>query len=201
MASETEIANLALAHCGSGKQLSNLDTDSSDEASVCRQFFELSRDQVLRDYSWPFATKFRVVSLIEEEPNDEWDFSYRIPTDCLKIRRVLSGQRRDTNDTRVPYKVAADDSGLLFYCDIEDAEIEYTMRQDDPLFYPPDFTMALSYKIAFYIAPRVTAGDPFNLQQKFMQMYQMEMDRAAKNAVNEEQPDVEAESELQRSRA
>lgn len=200
MASETEISNLAISHCGSGKEISNLDTDSSEEGSVCRRFYELARDQVLRDFAWTFATKFRAVALIEEDPNDEWDYSYRYPSDCLKIRRILSGQRRDTNDTRVPYKVAADDSGLLFYCDTEDAEIEYTMRQDDPSFYPADFIMALSYKLAFYIAPRITAGDPFNLQQKFAQLYQMEIDKAAKNSVNEEQPDVEAESELQRSR-
>lgn len=201
MASETEISNLAISHCGSGKEISNLDTDQGEEASVCRRFYELARDQVLRDFAWPFATKFRVLSLVEEDPSDEWDYSYRYPTDCLKLRRILSGQRRDTNDTRSPYKILSDDSGLLIYSDVEDAEVEYTFRQDDPSFYPADFTMALSYKLAFYIAPRITSGDPFNMQQKFSQLYQMEIDRAAKNSVNEEQPDVEADSELQRARS
>jgi hypothetical protein len=200
MATTTEICNLALSHLGNGKEISNLETDASDEGSVCRRFYETAKDATLRDFNWPFTTKFREMALIEEDPTSEWGFSYRYPTDCLKIRRILSGIRNDTNDSRAKYKIGRDDAGLLVYTDIESAEIEYTIRLDDPSQYPPDFILALSFRLAFYIAPRVTAGDPFNLQQKMMQMYQMEISNAAKTSVNEEQPDVEPDSEFQRSR-
>lgn len=200
MATQTEICNLSLSHLGSGKEISNLDTDSSEEGSVCRRFFETAKDKVLSDFNWSFATKFRAIALVEEDPTDEWDFSYRVPTDCLKVRRILSGQRTDTRDSRIPYKIGRDDTGLLLFTDFEDAEIEFTMRQDDPAFYPANFTMALSYYLAFLIAPRITAGDPYNLQQRCMQLYSMEIDRAQRNNENEQQPDVEPDSELQRAR-
>lgn len=201
MATKTEIANMALSHLGVGKEIANLDTDQSAEGSACRRFYEMVKDATLRDFNWPFATRFRVLSLIEESPNDEWDFSYRYPTDCLEVRRILSGQRNDTNDTRAPYKIAQDDAGLIIYTDEREAEIEYTVRADDPLLYPSDFIIALSFRLAFYIAPRLTAGDPFNLQQRCMQMYDIEISRAARTGINEEQQDVEPESELQRVRS
>lgn len=200
MATKSEIANLALSHLGVGKEISNLDTDNSSEGAVCRRFYEISKDATLRDFPWPFATKFRALALIDENPTTEWDYAYRYPTDCLKVRRILSGQRTDTNDSRESYKIGRDDGGQIIYTDFRDANIEYTLRANDPGQYPPDFTLALSFRLAFYIAPTVTAGDPFQLQQKMMQMYMYEISTAAKTAVNEEQPDVEPNSEFERSR-
>src|SRR5688572_11149621 len=111
MASETEIANLALSHLGVGKEIANLETERSQEAVACRRFYDTARDATLRDFSWPFATKIAVLGLIEADPNDEWDYSYRYPSDCLQLRRILSGVRNDTRDSRVPFKLAHDDSG------------------------------------------------------------------------------------------
>lgn len=200
MASNTEICNIALSHVGVGKSIANLDTEQSQEAVVCRVFFETVRDAVLRDFAWPFASRTVAVGLIEEDPNDEWDYSYRYPTDCLSIRRVLSGVRNDTHQSRVPYKIAQDDDGRLIYCDTEDAEIEYTVRAEDPELYSPDFVMALSFRLAFYIAPRLTGGDPFGLGSRALKMYEYEISKAKASAANEEQYDNLPESEFIRTR-
>src|SRR5665648_440114 len=98
MSSATEICNMALGHLASGKEIANLETERSAEAIACRRFFDSARDAVLRDFSWPFATKIKALSLIEEDPNSEWAYSYRYPTDCLNFRRILSGTRTDTRD-------------------------------------------------------------------------------------------------------
>lgn len=201
MASSTEICNLALSHLGVGKEISDLDTDQSSEGSLCRRFYETTRDAVLRDFPWPFATRILALGLVESDPNDEWDYSYRYPSDCLKLRRILSGQRQDTNGTRVAYKITRDDTGRLVYTDEENAEAEYTMLNDDPNQYPPDFILALSFRLAFYIAPALTGGDPYNLQQRMLNMYQSEISQASANSVNEEQMDIEPYSEFERSRA
>lgn len=200
MATKTEIANLALSHLGVGKEISNLDTDSSSEGSVCRRFYDTCLEATLRDFPWPFATKIAALGLVEEDPNDEWGYSYRYPSDCLKLRRILSGLRTDTNDTRSPYKVSRDSAGLLIFSDQEDAELEYTLLNLDPEQYPADFVLALSFRMAHYIAPTVTSGDPFGLGQRAMQMYEYEISRAARTGINEEQPDIEPRSELERVR-
>jgi hypothetical protein len=200
MASSTVIANLALSHLGIGVEISNLDTERSQEALACRRFYDIARQSTLRDFPWPFATKFVSPTLIEEDPTDEWGFSYRYPADCLKIRRILSGLRNDNRQSRAPYKVAQDDNGKLFYCDIEDAEIEYTVDEDNEDIFDSDFTMALSLRLAAYIAPRLTAGDPFKLGERAMQLYLFELNTARANSLNEEQVEQDPESEYIRVR-
>lgn len=199
MATETEICNLALSHLGNTKRIANIDTEQSQEASLFRVLYDTTRDLVLNEYEWPFATKIAALALIEEDPNDEWDYSYRYPSDCIKLMRVLSGFRTDTNSSRVPYKVSHDASGKIIYSDYEDAEIEYIRAITDTSYFSPDFIMALSFRLAAYAAPSLTGGDPFKLGERAMKMYQLELSKAASNAFNEEQPDI-VESELIKAR-
>lgn len=198
--SSTEICNFALLHLGQTKRIANLTTEQSKEAQVFRSFYETVRDLVLRDHTWPFATKIAALALIEEDPNDEWTYSYRYPSDALMIRRVLSGIRNDAKSSRVPYKIAKDSQGLLLFCDLEEAQIEYTEMVTDVSFFPDDFAMSLSYRLAYYAAPAITNGDPFQMQGRMMQMYQTELSKATANSFNEEQPDELPESEFIRFR-
>lgn len=200
MASKTEICNLALAHLGVGKEIANVETERSQEATACRRFYDTARDATLRDFNWPFASRIVSGELIEEEPNDEWNYSYRVPVSALRIRRIISGTRNDTRQARVPYKIAQDAEGQLYYTDQESAEIEITYREDNPAMFPPDFVLALSFRIAMYVASIVTGGDPFKLGDKARQMYAAEISRAAATSVNEEQADEEPDSEFIRVR-
>lgn len=198
--SSTAICNLALTHLGVGKEIASLD-ENSQEASACNRVYNDALDEILSDYHWNFANKFRTVELIEEEPNDEWEYSYLYPNDCIKLRRVLSGVRNDYRGSRVPFKVASsDDSSTLIYTDMENAVIEYTYRHTDPQFYPPKFTMAFSYLIASYIAARVTGGDPFKLKAQMYQLYQQKASEAMEYNANQNQPDLEPDSEFTRAR-
>lgn len=194
MASETEICNMALSHLGVGKEIANLDTEASQEASACRRFYDLARDATLRGFNWPFANVTTTLALVETDPNDEWAYSYRYPSDCLKLIKLLSGTRNDTRASRVPYKIAQDNSGKIILTDIEDAQVEYLLLEDDPSMYPSDFLIALSYRLAAFIAPRVTGGDPFKLGDRAMQMFDLEMSTARATAINEQQEEVEPDS-------
>lgn len=196
MASETEIANLALSHLGIGKEIASLETEKSEEATACRRFYTLLRDSSLRDFPWPFATKIIAVGLVEEDPNDEWSFSYRYPTDCLKLRRILSGTRNDNRQTRIPYKVARDDDGLLIWTDKEDAEVEYTVKETNPERFSADFVTFLSLRLSVAIAPRLTRGDPFKMGERAARLYELEVSKARATAVNEQQDEENPESEF-----
>jgi len=186
MASKTDVCNMALSHLGISKEIANVDTERSQEANACRRFYDTARQAVLKDYSWPFTSKFFALNLIEENPNDEWVYSYRYPNDCLYVRRILSGFREDTEATKIVYKIAQDDTGFLIYTDKENAEIEYTVDFENEDLFPSDFILALSFRLAAYIAPRITAGDPFKLGDKAYQAYMLEVSRASANAFNED---------------
>lgn len=200
MASEVDICNMALSHLGNSKEIAILATEKSEEAAACRRFYETARDTVLRDFAWPFATRILSLGLVEEDPNDEWAYAYRYPTDCLLLRRLLSGLRNDNRQSRAPYRVARDDDGLVIYTDLAEAQMEYTVRETDPNRFPPDFTLALSYRLAVLLASRITAGDPFKLVEKSFNLYQIELGNARAQAGNEEQPDETPQSEFIRDR-
>lgn len=200
MSSKVEICNLALSHIGVGKEIANLETEASEEASACRRFFDPCRDIVLRDFPWPFATKIVTLALVEENPNDEWRYSYQQPADSIRLKRILSGIRNDTQQSRVPYRVVRGSSGNLIYTDQQNAELEYSFKETDPQRYPPDFVIALSFRLAGYLAPRLTGGDPFKLGQRSLEMYVFEIRRAEGSASNEEQRDMAPDSEFIRVR-
>lgn len=192
---------MATAHLGTTKRIANVDTEQSQEAKLCRTFYDTARDATLRDFDWPFATKFKNLGLVQElDPNQEWSYSYEYPSDCLKARRVLSGTRNDTRQSRIPYKIFQQDQTQLVYCDVEDAALEYTVVTTDPLFYPADFILALSYRLSVLISPALTKGDPFKMKQDLENLYQKEISRAQASSLNEEQPEEEVLSEFERSR-
>lgn len=200
MASRTELANMAISHIGIGKEIANIDTEQSEEASACRRYFDTARDAALRDFPWSFATVVSSLSLVSEDPTEEWAYEYRYPADCVKIIRLLSGVRNDTRQSRVPYQVLSGTSARVIYSDEEDAQVEYVKRVTDPSFYPSDFQMAFSFRLAAYIAPRIAKGDPFGLRDKAMQMYEIELSKAKEAMLNEQQVDEEVESEFVRMR-
>lgn len=200
MSSSTVIANMAISHLGSGKEIATLATENSEEARACRRYYEIALKETLSAIPWSFAVRIMDLSLVEEDPNSEWAFSYRYPSDALKLTKILSGIRNDTRQSRVPYRVISDDSGSLILTDEEDAQIEYVKFEDNVDRYPADFVMAFSFKLAFYVAPRVTNGDPFKMGARAGQMYDMEIKKAIARMINEQQAEELPQSEFIRTR-
>lgn len=203
--SDTEICNMALGHLAIDNDIGELDTDRTVEARVCRKFFTTCRDQTLRDFPWPFAKKLVELAVItdsedDDHPTEEWDYQYQMPSDCVMPRRIQSGTRNDARDSRVPYLESYGDAGLVIFTDMDSAVLEYTKRVDEAIRYPADFAMALSLRLASYIAAQVTGGDPFKLGLKAMQMYRIELSIARANAGNEEQPEEQPNAESIRAR-
>lgn len=196
MSSNTEISNMAISHLGIGKEIANLETDQSEEAAACRRFFEVAKKAVLSDVDWGFATAEAVLGLIAENPTEEWNFSYRYPVDSLGIRRVLSGLRNDTAKSRIPFKILKDGGGRIIYTDQENATVEYTENIVDLDLLTPECDLALSFRLASYIAPRLTGGDPFKMKEEMLGQYELEIGRAKKKEFNEAREDLPPMSEL-----
>lgn len=199
--SEEAVCNLALGHLGISEEISLLSTDRSLAAAACRRFFTTARDISQRDFQYPFTTKFATLSLVETQPNSEWLYAYRYPSDCLYFRRILSGDRNETPDARTPYRQSADSIGKLIFTDMLDAECEYTASVSNVLLWPDDLILATSYLLASMIAPRVTRGDGIKLGDRALQLYEMARSAAENNAEGEHQSDPAPEAESIRARA
>ena len=200
MSTKTEILNMALSHIAVSKRVANFDTEDSEEARMGRLFYDVARDNTLGDIVWPFTTKIVALALIEEEPNTEWGYAYQYPSDCITLRRVLSGIRRDTRQTRVSTKIAQGAGGKVIWTDSEDAQIEYTVRNPDPSMYSSYIVMALSLYLAHLIAPSLTKGDKNKLGERALRLFEWEMTKAEAHALNEQQDEEAPESEFVRAR-
>lgn len=201
MATKVNVYNMALGHLGSAATISSA-TEKSAEANACNTFFDISLQATLRDFKPAEVKSFKTLALIAADPVDEWAFSYDYPNDVAIVNRILSGQRTDARDTRVPYQVMINSAGRkLIYTDVEDAQIECILIPANLGVLPADFILALSMRLAAYIAPAVTKGDPFKLGQRALQLYAIEIKNAAVNSRNQNQPDVEPESDHVRSRS
>lgn len=198
--SSTEICNIALSHLGVSKRIQSLDTDVGQEAVSCRQFYEIARDEVLEDFQWPFAQVREYLALVEEDPTTEWLYSYQYPSSASNLIIIPSGAIVDSVSTLIPFQVVYGDSGKLIYTNQQDAEIIYTKKVTDVSRFSAKFVMALSLKIAGYIAATVTGGDPFNLKEKADRSYERIIREAQRNALNEQIRNVLPDSEFITSR-
>lgn len=185
MLTKVEICNIALSHLGVAKEIAEFDNERSAEAMACRRFWDINLDTVLRAWHWPFATAYQNLSLVQERPTIEWLFSYRYPVDCIDARRIVSGNPRDNAQTQIPMKIAQDSSGLLLFTNMQNAQLEYTLRAELYNFWPHDFVLAFSSHLAFLISPRLTANDQ-NKRTEMAQAYQVYLSQAQKNAYNEQ---------------
>jgi hypothetical protein len=202
-----DIANQALSYLGVATEIANLSTDQSKEAAACRRFYEPTRDEVFRDFAWPFARKVANLALVAAPPdvdfngNSEWNYSYRYPADAIMIRRIVNGiSRIESTRTRIPYLIGQDDTGQLIYTDQVNAQVVYTKLLTDTSRYPPDVVDTIALFLAAKIGPRVTGGDQFKLSDRAAKMYEWRRSTAQANALNEMEPDREGESDFILSR-
>lgn len=199
MATKVEICNLALGHIGVGKSISNLDTENSREAIVCRNFFNVILDMVLEDFPWSFATKFVALELVsksgdDDHPTREWQFAYQQPTNALKVRRLSIGSR--STSAPIPFRKIDSEQGTLILTDQANATAEITNRQTDPSRFPAQFAIALSFKLGEYVAPQLTGGDPFKMADRCMKNYELEKSKAEASSLNENTPDLPPDADL-----
>jgi hypothetical protein len=194
--SNTLIANLALARVGTAARITSLDDDNGPGAVGCRLFIDIVLDATLREFPWPFATKIASLSQVEVSPNSEWGYSYRYPPDCQFLRRILSGIRNDSRQTRESFRLSSDDDGILILADLDAAECEYTKKYDDIARLPTDFLSAVAWRLAYEVAPSLGGAAAQTWRADAAKGYGIEMTNARSNAANEEQPDEEPDSEF-----
>ena len=206
----TDIAQLAILHCGVSKPIGNIATEKSLEAQACRTVADLARQTTLRKHPWLFAKKFASPALVAG-PNPmatiEWTYSYRTPSDCLHMIRIVSIRlNNDTRQSRIPYTMADDASGSLIYTNwpgnftTVPVTIEYTFDNQNIAQWDAEFVLAMSYYMAYLVAPVLTRGDPYQMQQKLLALFDGAIKDAQSTNSNEEQRPEEPQSEFVRAR-
>lgn len=192
-----QISNLALTNLGISTLIAELN-EASNEARICNLWYEQTRDTVLQDFPWPFATRRVTLAELSDTPATDWDYVYAYPTDCLLARAiVLQGIRKPRNDLRIEFEIAYNGTQRVIYTDQIAAELIYTAKVTDPTQFDPLFVMAMSWALAAAIAPALVgqiAGQ--SVASNMREIYQQMLGQAAAAAMREGFEGVEPECEL-----
>lgn len=140
------ICNMALNMLGMPSITSFEETNNS--AKLCKQYFPILRDRVLRDHHWSFAAAAVTLQAVADEvPFDPaYVYSCALPGDLIRITRVEPEQ---------PFRKA----GNRIYIDTLPATLIYTRRVDDPTLFDDTFCEALQYCLAAEIG-MINTRDP-----------------------------------------
>jgi hypothetical protein len=187
--SDVLICNQALSRIGNGYRIASL-SEASAEAIACGLHLDTCRERLLAESPWHFATAYATLGLVEENPNEDWTYAYRLPVDCITARRVFTaadatgtgGDGRKMAD-QTPFAIGHDSAGRLVMTDLVSAALEYTARITNPAFYPPVFVSALAWLLASEIAMPLARSE--KMMMMALQMYAAELGHARGLAANE----------------
>lgn len=198
MTTQLKVANRAIALCGVGEQIEDLEEDATPEAEAVEEVYDDCLHELYREFKWPHATKIVTATLVSDEDDDysdEWGYAYSYPSDCERLHRITNDLVHDTQESLIRFKIIHDSAfERVVLTSQEDAEFEYTFFNDDEATFPWDFAEALAHRIAYKILPRLTE-DPDKLKMGAY-YYRMSQKMGRANALNENKPARPNESEF-----
>lgn len=158
MASEIDIANLALARLADTANVSIIDPpEGGTTAELVAQFLPIARDSLLQMHSWGFATKTERLARLAEKPV-EWDFMYKAPTGMLRALYVRS--ESTLTDKDYDFDVEANASGQqVILTNADTAYVKYVEQVTDTSRFSALFVDALSWLLASHLAGPIIRSD------------------------------------------
>lgn len=173
--SQIQICNMALVHLGQ-RTITSID-EASEPARKMKLVWDSTRDEVLADGEWAFATKTEALAVVSGATSIEWDYVYQQPARCLKVRKLLNESTVDgSEDTPYEKVLLTATNSIGIATDLEDAYIKYTYQVTDPTLFDPAFVKSLSLKLAADTAMALT-GD-INKRNQMLQYYSASLESA-----------------------
>lgn len=172
MASETEIANMALSKLGDIDTIINLD-ENNQAARTIKAIFAPTRDAVLRGHPWNCAGKRAMLPALVTAPL--WGFAraFELPVDCLRLNEVQGNPPR-----RLEGRLILTDAAAPLY-------IQYNTQLENTGLWDPAFADAVAGCIAMQAANKLTGKR--EIRDDLAREYGRYMPRA-KNVDGQEDP-------------
>lgn len=202
MHSKTGIFNLALGALLLSRQITDADTDNSNEAKVLRLHYDIAFNATLEDLDLDSTSSQMDLELIQEEPNTLWLFAYKYPSDCASLRRIQSCVRKDNDETYIDKAVRMLDGQKCIFTNEENAIVEFISSTIEINSLSAMAGLCVAYRLASLAAALNVGKGAQRLQADIMQKYVMSKTEAQEKDKRENyQPnDPYTESEFVRER-
>lgn len=222
--SEAFIANMALARIGVNARITDLATDVSPEGAQAAIWYPQDRDALLCDFPWPWAEGYFQLDQVagpeinQQVANAQWSRTYRYPSDCLKLRRIVvtpppfngsnppqttgltsfnawcnePWKRADGQPYPISYSVTQDSIGRLIQTDAVGVGFGltavYTRAVEDPSQFSNDFADLLAWRLAADLGMALAIDERKRAYAE--QQYERVVKKARATHLNETQSDI-----------
>jgi hypothetical protein len=122
----------------------NDDTETSQEAILCRLFYAQTRDALQRSNLWRFARARETLSPNTVSPDFEYSYAYDLPSDFLRMISIFEDNDDGANISRYTYSL----EGKQLLSDEDSMEIRYIRQVTDPTVFDPLFVEVLVLQLA-----------------------------------------------------
>lgn len=196
MASQVDIANMALSDIGEEGSIVSLDEDTV-EARRCKTFYTEALKSTLEDSDWSFARRQVELSLSGTAPTG-WTYSYAYPANTVRVREIIQADR---TEDRIPFDIFTDENrnSKFIVTDQETASAWVTSLIDATEIFTSSFVNALHYKLASMIAIPITRSA--DIKKAMEQQYLSAIAKASANDKREKQMDKPRDTDWIRARA
>lgn len=196
MATEVDVANMALSHLGIAARVTSISpSDGRYESDKCAEFFPIARDMLLEMHDWSFATVREVLAELDVGVPDSWTYAYAKPNSCLRILAVMPAEYGNDYGSEIPgYPTGQEyvqetepvsDTTIIF-TNVEEATIRYVARETDISRYSATAVVALSHLLASLLAGALVKGVAgVKLAGASMQMASMFVSQAKERDANQ----------------
>jgi hypothetical protein len=217
MSSQLDIINLAMTHLGT-RLVASL-SENSEAARRSSALWAPSRDEVLRDCPWNFATLIQPLALSGKDAVVGWNFAYGYPSKCLLVRKVFTAIIGDMGGMSIPdwycdpegkarpeiledpdfrEMIGPVTGGKIIVSQLQSAYAEMTALVDDTTMWDALFVKSMSFKLAAELAQHLVA-DP-NSRAAMENKYMAQIQEAKRVNFVEGQDRAKRTSEFVRSR-
>ena len=191
--SKLAIWNQALSHIGEGIPVLKED-EGSASALELKRWYDTALEIVLKKIEWGFCERTDELVFVQDAETTSLGFRhiYNIPEDFLKERGVFISCPLGADGYPVPEPVSGPykirtyrqrstknnkpvrlDPNLFVFTNFKPAWISYTIANPDPKLFSTYFGLALSYKLAEFVAPAISKTAANHILPILQRGYQM----------------------------
>jgi len=174
MSSKIQICNLALSRINA-RQIQSL-SENIKEARECNLHYDLSRDTTLESMDWTFAKK-KITLALSDETYLGWDYVYRYPSDCIRVREIYKGNVQKASTTldldaneienvKIQYEIVVSETtnNRLIITNQPEAILRYTAQVIDANLYTPKFLSTVAFNLAAELAMSIKGDSDLSLR-------------------------------------
>lgn len=171
MSTETTIYNFAASALLLNREIINADTDKTNEVRAFNTHWQIALESTLQDLDLDMLSTPITLELITSLTEGPWTYVYKYPSNCLLMRRIVSGTIVDRRSTHIAKKTAMYGSLKAIYTNEADAVLECIPKDISLSALNSSAIMAVAYKLAYLAAPLITGKGAKTLKKEIMEQY------------------------------